>query len=347
MISVPPSLELSPLDDASRFHGIVGQSPMQRDVWRQIDTVATTDCTVLVLGETGTGKELVAKAVHERSARQGASFVTLNCAAIPSTLLESEIFGHEKGAFTGALARRIGRFELAQKGTLFLDEVGELPLDVQPKLLRLLQEREFERLGSSQTLRGDVRVVAATNRDLATMCDEGSFRKDLYYRLNVFPIFLPLLRERREDIPLLVRHFVPVLARRMSKDLRKVSAASMASLLDYDWPGNIRELQNVLERAVILASGPELEVQVGVPVSTRRVAPIRSAGTLEDVQRAHICAVLESTHGVVAGPKGAAARLGIKRSTLICRMKKLGIAHGAAARRYETCAPRLLSAANN
>jgi len=317
-----------------------------REVFRQIDTVATTDCTVLVLGETGTGKELVAKAVHERSVRRSASFVTLNCSAIPSTLVESELFGHEKGAFTGAVARRTGRFELAQGGTLFLDEIGELRLDIQPKLLRLLQEREFERLGSSQKLRADVRLVAATHRDLGALCDDGLFREDLYYRLNVFPILLPPLRERREDIPLLVRHFVPMFAQRMRKDLRGVSVASMASLLDYAWPGNIRELQNVLERAVILARGRELEVRVGSPVNTRRVSPLRSVGTLEDVQRAHIRAVLESTNGVVAGPNGAAARLGVKRSTLIFRMKKLGIPHGAAARRCETGTPRLASAVN-
>jgi formate hydrogenlyase transcriptional activator len=347
MIGVPASLELSPLDSISRFGDLVGQSPTLREVCRQIDTVATTDCTVLVLGETGTGKELVAKAVHERSARRCAPFVTLNSSAIPAALLESELFGHEKGAFTGAVGRRLGRFELAQGGTLFLDEVGELQLDVQPKLLRLLQEREFERLGSSKTLRADVRLVGATHRDLGAMCNEGSFREDLYYRLNVFPILLPALRDRREDIPLLVRHFVPVLAARVKKDLRRVSAASMASLLDYDWPGNIRELQNVLERAVILSAGPELEVRVGAPVSTRRVAQIQSMGTLDDVQRAHIRAVLESTNGVVSGPRGAAARLGIKRSTLIFRMKKLGIPNGAAARRYGAGAPRLLRASND
>jgi formate hydrogenlyase transcriptional activator len=347
MIRLPHPLEVPPIDDPPRLHNMVGQSPMQQEVWRQIDTVAMTDCTVLVLGETGTGKELVAKAVHERSARRGAAFVTLNCSAIPSTLLESELFGHEKGAFTGATARRAGRFELAEKGTLFLDEIGELGLDLQPKLLRLLQERQFERLGSSQTLRGDVRVVAATNRDLGAMCDKGAFREDLYYRLNVFPILLPALRERREDIPLLVRHFVSVLAQRMGKDFRRVSAASMASLVAYDWPGNIRQLQNVLERAVILGSGPELELRDGALVSRRGVAQSQSSGTLADVQRAHILAVLESTNGVVAGPKGAAARLGIKRSTLLCRMKKLGISHRAPNRRYETGAPHLLGAANN
>lgn len=334
MPEAPLSLALSDQAPSPSFHGILGQSPPMREVVRQIETVATTDATVLVLGETGSGKELIARAVHASSRRATKPFVSLNCAAIPKALVESELFGHEKGAFTGALSRRTGRFELAHEGTLFLDEIGDLDLETQPKLLRVLQEREFERLGSCQTIRSDVRLVAATHRDLPSLCALQTFRSDLFYRLNVFPIYVPPLRERREDIPLLVRALVPQLAQRMKKDLRAVSMASMASLQDHEWPGNVRELQNVLEHAVILAEGPVLEVRdVG-----RRVVratspapvplPARSGehlDTLEEVNRSHILAVLASTKGVIAGPNGAAAKLGIKRTTLHFRMKKLGI----------------------
>jgi transcriptional regulator with GAF, ATPase, and Fis domain len=326
-ITTVPRSTAAPCHDATSFMGIVGQSPTMRSIFRQLDTVAVTDCTVLVLGETGTGKELIAKVVHERSRRREGALVKLNCSAIPLNLVESELFGHEKGAFTGAVARRAGRFELADRGTLFLDEIGELPLEVQPKLLRLLQEQEFERVGSCQTMRSDVRLVAATNRDLADMCALRAFREDLYYRLNVFPIRLPALRERREDIPLLVNHFLPRLASRLGKDIRSVSPESMALLRAYDWPGNIRELQNVLERAAILAEGPVLEVALGERASSVRVAePAPPASdTLEHVSKAHILAVIASTNGVIGGPNGAAARLGMNRTTLNFRMKKLGI----------------------
>ncbi len=277
----------------------------------------------------GTGKELVASAVHEHSARQKAAFVTLNCAAIPMTLLESELFGHEKGAFTGAHTRRTGRFELAHQGTLFLDEIAEMPIDAQPRLLRLLQERQYERLGSSQTLNANVRLMAATNRDLARMCKERAFREDLYYRLNVFPIFLPPLRDRREDIPAAGAALRKSIATRMNKDVRVISDATMATLLAYDWPGNVRELQNTLERAVILAENGELEVSLSSSAAAPSEIPVSES--LADVQRAHIIAVLRRTNGVIAGPNGAAARLGMRRSTLIFRLKKLGIPCGTAA----------------
>ncbi|HEY3254564.1 MAG TPA: sigma 54-interacting transcriptional regulator [Polyangiaceae bacterium] len=305
---------------------IIGASSAVEKLMSQIETVARTDATVLILGETGTGKELVAGAIHERSRRRSAAFVALNCAAIAPSLLESELFGHEKGAFTGAFARRVGRFEHADQGTIFLDEIGEMSVEVQPRLLRVLQERQLERLGSNRTLQINVRVIAATNRSLAKMCTERLFREDLYYRLNVFPISLPPLRERREDIPLLAAHFVERFAQRMNKEPPRISRQTLTTLENYDWPGNIRELQNVLERSVILAQpGSELEVTLPSTASARPTLS-STAMTLADVDREHILAVMRSVNGVVAGPHGAATRLGLKRSTLIFRLKKLGIA---------------------
>jgi formate hydrogenlyase transcriptional activator len=308
------------------FHEIVGRSAALRRVLKEIETVAPTDSTVLILGETGSGKELMARAIHQLSARRDNAFVKLNCAAIPTGLLESELFGHERGAFTGAIAQRIGRFELAHRGTVFLDEIGEVPLELQPKLLRVLQEREFERLGSARTLRSDARLIAATNRDLAALVDEQRFRQDLFYRLNVFPVQVPPLRERREDIPMLVRHFAQEFARRMKKTIETIPAETMEVLTRYDWPGNIRELQNLIERAVILSPGPTLDVPV-MALSPRRVGPAidHAADTLEEAERRHIMSVLEETQWVVAGPRGAAARLGMKRSTLQFGIRKLGI----------------------
>jgi DNA-binding NtrC family response regulator len=310
---------------------IVGTSAALRRVLKQVETVAPTDSTVIIYGETGTGKELIARGIHNLSPRRPHAFVRLNCAAIPTGLLESELFGHEKGAFTGALARRIGRFEQATGGTIFLDEVGEIPLDLQTKLLRVLQEREFERLGSTQTLQTDVRVIAATNRDLSAMVEEQKYRADLFYRLNVFPIHLPPLRERPEDIPPLVRHFVDQFARRMHKVIDRIPPDTMEALTCYRWPGNIRELQNVIERAVILAPGPDLRVPLGDLAG--RLTPGNGNGvhaSLEDLTRAHILATLKETNWVLSGPTGAAARLGLNRSTLQFRMKKLGIVRSAA-----------------
>ena len=308
------------------FEDIIGRSPALRRVLREIETVAPTDSTVLISGETGSGKELVARAIHQLSARSDHAFVKLNCAAIPTGLLESELFGHEKGAFTGAISQRIGRFELANRGTVFLDEVGEIPLELQPKLLRVLQEREFERLGSSRTLRTDARLIAATNRDLAVLADQQKFRQDLFYRLNVFPIHVPPLRERREDIPTLVRHFAQQFARRMKKTIETIPAETMSVLTEYEWPGNIRELQNLIERAVILSPGPTLNVPVmALNGRTHAAARGKESETLEESDRRHIVAALESSNWVVAGPNGAAARLGMKRSTLQFRMRKLGI----------------------
>jgi formate hydrogenlyase transcriptional activator len=308
------------------FEEIVGNSAMLRRVLRQVEAVAPTDSTVLIYGETGSGKELIARAVHKLSRRSSHSFVKLNCAAIPTGLLESELFGHEKGAFTGAIAQRIGRFELASQGTMFLDEVGEIPLELQPKLLRVLQEREFERLGSSRTLRTDARVIAATNRDLHTMVDSQKFRSDLFYRLNVFPIYVPPLRERTEDIPFLVRHFAQHFARLMKKEIDTISSDTMNAITRYTWPGNIRELQNVIERAVILSSGKELRVPPAdlKPRLLENGAPSRIL-TLEEMERRHILSVLDQTNWVFSGPTGAAARLGMKRPTLQFRMRKLGI----------------------
>jgi formate hydrogenlyase transcriptional activator len=308
------------------FEDIIGRSAALRRVLREIETVAPTDSTVLLTGETGSGKELAARAIHTLSGRRDHAFVKLNCAAIPTGLLESELFGHEKGAFTGAISQRIGRFELAHRGTVFLDEVGEIPLELQPKLLRVLQEREFERLGSARTLRTDARLIAATNRDLAALADEQKFRQDLFYRLNVFPVTMPPLRERREDVPTLVRHFAQQFARRMKKNIETIPSETMAALTDYDWPGNIRELQNLVERAVILSTGPDLEIPVAA-LAKRAPALVseRPAQTLEDADRRHITAALESSNWVIAGPNGAAVRLGMKRSTLQFRMRKLGI----------------------
>jgi formate hydrogenlyase transcriptional activator len=314
------------IESELKFEGIIGRSAAVRHVLAQVETVAGTDSTVLLYGETGTGKELVARAIHSLSSRRSQSLVKLNCAAIPTGLLESELFGHEKGAFTGAISQRIGRFELADRGTIFLDEIGEIPLELQPKLLRVLQEREFERLGSSQTLRTDGRLIAATNRDLAKGVYEGEFRADLFYRLNVFPIELPPLRERPEDIPLLVRHFVHHFARRMGRRIDIISPETMQALVGYRWPGNIRELQNLIERALILSRGPILNVPLR-DLNNRAPLPCEDTkhSTLEDVERAHILVTLKDTKWVLSGPKGAAARLGIKRTTLQSRMDRLGI----------------------
>ncbi|MFN2444562.1 MAG: sigma 54-interacting transcriptional regulator [Vicinamibacterales bacterium] len=308
------------------FEDIVGRSPALRRVLHEVETVAPTDSTVLISGETGSGKELVARAIHQLSARRDQAFVRLNCAAIPTGLLESELFGHEKGAFTGAIGQRIGRFELANRGTVFLDEVGEIPLELQPKLLRVLQEREFERLGSARTLKTDARLIAATNRDLAVLAYEQKFRQDLFYRLNVFPLQVPPLRERREDIPMLVRHFAQQFARRMKKTIETIPAETMDVLVRYEWPGNIRELQNLIERAVILSGGPALDVPV-VALGPRSQPSVRDqeTQTLEQSERRHILAALESSNWVIAGTNGAAARLGMKRSTLQFRIRKLGI----------------------
>ena len=321
------------------FGDIVGQSAAFRQVLKQVETVAPTGSTVLIGGETGAGKELIARALHDLSPRRERTFVKLNCAAIPTGLLESELFGHEKGAFTGAISQKVGRFELAHRGTLFLDEVGDIPPELQPKLLRVLQEQEFERLGSTKTICVDVRLVAATNRDLHAMTADGRFRSDLYYRLNVFPIVLPPLRERRDDIPPLVRHFTQRFARRMGRRIETIPSAVMEALVRYPWPGNIRELQNVIERAVILSPGSSLQVPLGelhkeeggrmkdeeemAPVYPSSVS-LHTSKTLAEAEREHILVALRETRWVVGGPKGAAARLGMKRSMLYWKMKKLG-----------------------
>jgi formate hydrogenlyase transcriptional activator len=309
------------LDDP-RFEQIIGSSPALESVLEQIQQVGPTDSTVLVQGETGTGKELVARAIHRLSARCGRSFVKLNCAAIPLDLLESELFGHEQGAFTGAIAKRIGRFEAADRGTLLLDEVGDIPPAIQPKLLRVLQEQEFERLGSTHTHRVDVRVIAATNRDLADMVKRGAFRIDLYYRLNVFPIQVPALRQRRQDIPALVGHLVETISRKMGKRIDDISQHTMAALQAYDWPGNIRELQNAIERAVILADRGVLPNPLPPAAQEGLAAP---APTFNESERTVILNALESVGWVVGGPRGAAARLGVHRTTLINKMKRLRI----------------------
>jgi len=310
-----------------RFEGIIGHSAALTAVLTQLERVAPTDTTVLIQGETGTGKELLARALHHCSARRTHPLVTLNCAAIPDGLLESELFGHEKGTFTGALTPRIDRFELANTGTLFLDEIGDLPLALQPKLLRVLQEQEFERLGSSRTRRTDVRLVAATHRDLLAMVHQQQFREDLYYRVHIFPLTVPPLRERRDDIPLLAQHFAHTYAHRMRKRLEPVPAEAMEALVHYDWPGNVRELQNVIERAVILAADEVLRpvVPEQSPVVRRAATVSPQSQTLDDVMRAHILDALRATNGVLGGPHGAAVRLGIKRTTLAGRMEKLGI----------------------
>jgi len=305
------------------FEDIVGASGALREVLDLVRTVAPTNCTALIEGETGTGKELIARAIHEHSTRRDRPFVNLNCAAIPLGLLESELFGHERGAFTGAVARKVGRFEAADRGTLFLDEIGDIPLELQPKLLRVLQEGEFERLGSTQTLRVNVRLVAATNRDLAALVSKERFRSDLYYRLNVFPILVPPLRDRLEDIPLLVRHFVRTFADQMGKQIDQVPGEVMQALVSHPWPGNIRELQNFIERSVILSSGNVLRP----PLANLKVAAETESmeAIMVEAERNHIRKILERTRWVVAGPNGAAVRLGIKRSTLYFRMQKLGI----------------------
>ena len=312
-------------DDSDRqFDHIVGNSPALESALAEVQRVAPTDSTVLVLGETGTGKELIAHAIHNLSARCGRPFIKLNCAAIPFDLLESELFGHEKGAFTGAIAQKIGRFEMADTGTLFLDEIGDLPLALQPKLLRVLQEQEFERLGSGHTHHIDVRLVAATHRDLAQMVARHEFRSDLYYRLNVFPVQIPALRERREDIRQLVLHFVEVFARRMGKQIEQIPQTTMNAFIAYDWPGNVRELQNLVERAVIRSDDGLLPNPLPTPQGSTKpsVAP---PGTLRDHEAALILHTIRAAGGMIGGPQGAAARLGLKRTTLVSKMKRLGI----------------------
>ena len=310
--------------DRRRFEQIIGKSPALETVLEQVERVAPTDSTVLIQGETGTGKELIARAIHNLSSRCGRAFIKLNCAAIPLDLLESELFGHERGAFTGAIAQKVGRFEMADKGTLFLDEVGDIPPALQPKLLRVLQEQEFERLGSTRTHQVDVRLVAATNRDLAEMVKGNEYRSDLYYRLNVFPLMLPPLRARREDIPALVSYFVEILGRRLGRQIKYIAPETMSALSSYAWPGNIRELQNLIERAVILSNNGELPNPLPA-TGTQPVAVSPVATTLKDSERAVILHTLEASGWVIGGPNGAAAKLGLKRTTLICKMQKLGI----------------------
>jgi len=306
------------------FEDIVGASGALRKVLELVQTVAPTNSTALIEGETGTGKELIARAIHKHSTRRDHRFVTLNCAAIPLGLLERELFGHERGAFTGAVARKVGRVEAADRGTLFLDEIGDIPFDLQPKLLRVLQEGEFERLGSTQTQRANVRLVAATNKDLAKLVAQNQFRRDLYYRLNVFPIFVPPLRDRRRDIPLLVRHFVGIYAERLNKQIEGIPTEVMEALVAHSWPGNVRELQNFVERSVILTAGNTLRPPLEGLQQTAEIESPKPI-TMQEAERNHIRKTLEHTRWVVAGAKGAAARLGIKRSTLYFRMKKLGI----------------------
>jgi PAS domain S-box-containing protein len=323
------------IDETSMFEEIVGKSDALRNVLKQVETVAPTESTVLIYGETGTGKELIARAIHNLSPRRNNAFVKLNCASIPTGLLESELFGHERGAFTGAIAQRIGRFELASRGTIFLDEIGEVPLELQPKLLRVLQEREFERLGSSRTLRSDARLIAATNRDLSKMVEEQTFRADLFYRLNVIPIHVPALRERPEDVPLLVQHFAELYSRRMNKAIQTIPSETMRAMVQYDWPGNVRELQNVVERAVILSSGGVLKVSPGdlkrrtpnaaAPAQNRQKGAASKRTDAAPPDRDQVMQALQATGGRVGGADGAAARLGMKRTTLIAHMKRLDI----------------------
>jgi formate hydrogenlyase transcriptional activator len=325
LMAVPPARPATIEDE------LIGSSQGLRRVWNSVKMVARTDSAVLIQGETGTGKEMIARAIHEESLRRSAPFVKLNCAAMPAGLIESELFGHERGAFTGALAQTTGRFHLANQGTLFLDEIGDLPLELQPKLLRVLQEQEFERLGSTRTIRVDVRVVAATNQDLAQMVADRKFRADLFYRLNVFPIMLPALRDRIEDIPPLARHFMEEFARRMKKDVNYIPTEVMEVLRLHDWPGNIRELQNFIERAVIMCSGPDLRLptdELKHLVKSNTPSAIR---TLADAERDHILHVLRQVSWVVGGNEGAAARLGVPRTTLLYRMRKLGIAQSRVA----------------
>ena len=323
---VVPESDASPAIEESiprAFEGMIGASEALKSVLAHVQTVAPTDSTVLLEGETGTGKELISQAIHTLSQRKARNFVKVNCAAIPLGLLESELFGHERGAFTGAITRKVGRFELADKGTLFLDEVGDIPLELQAKLLRVLQEQEFERLGSTQTQQVDVRLVAATNRNLAQMVSDKVFRDDLYFRLNVFPIVIPPLRERREDIPLLVEFFVQEFSRRMNRQIDTILASTMEQLTDYPWPGNIRELQNFIERAVILTTGSTLYAPLGDLKSPVETEP--AATTLKQAESGHILKILRETHWVVGGPRGAAVRLGLKRTTLMGKMRRLGL----------------------
>ncbi len=316
---------------------LIGSSSKFRALLQDVEMVAPVDSAVLIQGETGTGKEVIARAIHEASPRRKNRFVALNCAAIPSALLESELFGHERGAFTGAVAQALGRFQAADRGTLFLDEIGDLPLELQPKLLRALQEKQFERLGGNHTLQVDVRVIAATNQNLGQMVEERKFRADLYYRLNVFPMTLPPLRERREDVPLLVEFFVEKFARQQGKMIEHIPDDVMDALRRHDWPGNVRELQNVIERGVIITTGPVLSRQTTARLRHGAEAPVVSLGggsepasvkTLADAQRAHITAALRETNWVIGGPRGAAAQLGLARTTLIYRMQQLGISTG-------------------
>jgi formate hydrogenlyase transcriptional activator len=316
------SLE-SEVHSTQNFAEVIGESPALKHVLSQVETVAPSDATVLILGETGTGKELIARAIHRLSSRRTGSFIKLNCAAIPTGLLESELFGHEKGAFTGAIRQKVGRVELADGGTLFLDEVGDIPLELQPKLLRVLEDQEFERLGGTRTIKVDIRLLAATNRDLAHCVSTREFRSDLYYRLHVFPIRMPALRERDKDVSLLVRYFVQKFARSMHKKIENIPVEAMNALANWHWPGNVRELENFIERSVILSEGPTL----GAPLSELDPPPhlLRSSATLENIEREHILRVLRETGGVIAGVRGAAAQLGMKRTTLQSRMQKLGI----------------------
>jgi transcriptional regulator with GAF, ATPase, and Fis domain len=317
--------------DETAFRQIIGNSSSLKLALAEVERVASTDSTALVLGETGTGKELIARAIHNLSARSGRPFVKVNCAAIPFDLLESELFGHEKGAFTGAIAQKLGRFEMADTGTLFLDEIGDLPLALQPKLLRVLQEQEFERLGSGRTHRINVRLVAATHRDLTEMVARAEFRSDLYYRLNVFPVELPPLRKRPDDIPQLISHFVESVGRRIGKSIRFISPETMSAFTSYSWPGNVRELQNLIERAVIRSDDGELPNPLPVlePTPARRqnaTIPSPASATLSDCMRSVILQTLEDTGWMIGGPEGAAARLGLPRTSLISKMKKLGLA---------------------
>ncbi len=307
-----------------QFEAIVGESSGLKRILKQVETVAATDATVLILGETGTGKELIARAIHELSPRRDHAFVRLNCSAIPSGLLESELFGHEKGAFTGAIAQKIGRLELAHQGTFFLDEVGDLPLELQPKILRALQEKEFERVGGTRTIPVNVRLVAATNRDLAKMVNEGQFRSDLYYRLRVFPVTIPPLRERRDDIPLLVRYFLSSHSKRMGRRIETIPTETMQALVKWHWPGNVRELENFIERSVILSPGPVLRAPLA-ELETVEESAGPTDSNLEAAEREHILRVLRECHGMIGGAKGAAERLGLRRTTLNSKLKKLGI----------------------
>ena len=341
--AVRPFEERDSSDQGSRprkFEQLVGNSPALDAVLDGVKRVAPTSSTVLIQGETGTGKELIARAIHNISPRYGRPFIKLNCAAIPLDLLESELFGHEKGAFTGAIAQKLGRFELADKGTLFLDEVGDIPPSLQPKLLRILQEQEFERLGSSRTHQVDVRLVAATHRDLAGMVKNGEFRSDLYFRLNVFPVQLPPLRERREDIPALVAHFVEFVGRRVGRQIDHIPEETMLDLCSYDWPGNIRELQNMIERALILSEHgvlPNPLLTVGMP----HIAVVSTPTTLVDSERALILRTLDATGWVIGGRDGAAARLGLKRTTLIYKMQRHGISRPTFVSNLEMTGPSM------